>query len=33
LAENVKKMILAFVESQAANKDTFDDVIEGKGES
>lgn len=27
-----KEMILAFVESQATNRDVFDDVIEGKGQ-
>ncbi|KAL9617549.1 MAG: hypothetical protein Q9160_007666 [Pyrenula sp. 1 TL-2023] len=31
LAEDYKKLILAFVQSQVQNKDSFDDVIEGKG--
>ncbi|TVY85338.1 Mitochondrial Lon protease-like protein [Lachnellula suecica] len=31
LPENTKDLLLSFVESQVENKDTFDDVIQGKG--
>lgn len=31
MAETYKRLILSFVESQVANKDSFDDIIEGKG--
>ncbi|KAF9635055.1 Multicopper oxidase type 1 [Lasiodiplodia theobromae] len=32
LPGNYKQLILAFVESQAQNRDVFDDIIEGKGQ-
>jgi hypothetical protein len=31
LDDDLKRLILALVKSQAANKDKFDDIIEGKG--
>lgn len=31
LPDNTKDLLLSFVESQVENKDTFDDVIQGKG--
>lgn len=31
IVDDYKRLILAFVESQIANKDKFDDIIEGKG--
>ena len=31
MAKDYKRLVLSFVESQVANKDSFDDLIEGKG--